>query len=86
MSGLGVVFFFFFSPPFGETKGSSLRLLLYFCSFLNKKLWFLKGSKAERGKAACQKRVLGFQDTGLFLFCIWNTADGGTRDMALPCK
>lgn len=34
----------FFPPPFGETKGSLLLLLMYFCSSLNKKLWFLKGS------------------------------------------
>lgn len=45
----------FFFSPFGETKGSLLLLLLYFCSSLNKKLWFLKGSKAERGQGCLSK-------------------------------
>lgn len=77
-------FSFFF--PFWRNQRLLVAFLLYFCSSLNKKLWLLKESKAERGKAACRKRVLGFQDTGLFLFCVWNSADSGTRDRALTSK
>ena len=52
--------YFFFS--FGKTKGSLVLLVMYFCSSLNKKLWFLKGSKAGRGKVAYRKGVLSFRD------------------------
>lgn len=52
--------YFFFS--FGKTKGSLLLLLMYFCSSLNKKLWFLQGFKAGRDKVACGKGELGFQE------------------------
>lgn len=49
-----------FFPLFGETKGSLLLLLMYFCSSLNKKLWFLKDSESGRGEVGWSG-VLGFQ-------------------------
>lgn len=50
MSGL----VFLAPPPFGKTKGSLLLLLVYFCSSLNKKLWFLNEPEAGRGEGACR--------------------------------
>lgn len=67
---VGTVFFF---PPFGKTKGSLLLLLMYFCSSLNKKLWFLKGSEAGRGEVACRGGHWAFRLCGLFSFCLWRT-------------
>lgn len=50
MSGL----VFLAPPPFGKTKGSLLLLLMYFCSSLNKKLWFLNESESGRGEGSCR--------------------------------
>lgn len=86
---VGAGFFFFFS--FGKTKGSLLLLLMYFCSSLNKKLWFLKGCKAGRGQVACRKGERAFRISGLFWFwlCLWNAAEGrsgaGLCPVSYPC-
>lgn len=83
--------FFFF--PFGKTKSSLLLLLMYFCSSLNTKLWFLKGSKPGRGKALCRK-IAGLSgllscsssDPGVWLMVGLGNEAGGRQAVPVTCE
>ena len=56
---------------------------MYFCSSLNKKLWFLPGFKAGRDKVACRKGELGFQELWSILVLALPLAAAASQRVAI---